>query len=360
MADRDCVSSDIRLLSAGSEAPGPFSLLRLNTKCQNRVDRISGVNTNFLLAVAALLITNSHLENFYPWPLLAGDGLLGNSMFFMVAGLGITLSARRNLRPFGQYYWRRIKRIYPAVLIVVTAFLLIPQRGWNTWGWRTFVANYIWPTPWAFIEFVMVLYVIFYLLLKLNSARVFLWMFFAAFIPFGLSWYLYPQPGSRLALGLLHTSIWWVFWFQMMSLGGYVALRQPHTGSRATGLMALIIIATAVYIVLKILFVTGRVSRFHFFLFPIVALIVYLVAGIAALPSLNSFLTTNATVSAPIKWIGSRTLEIYVLQGFLAYRKDLAQGLAFPINIALFLSILAVLVWVLHRLVAIASPRRQF
>jgi peptidoglycan/LPS O-acetylase OafA/YrhL len=50
------------------------------------------VNTRFLLFIAAVFVVNSHLEAFYPNPVLAGDGLIGYSLFFFVAGLGLALS----------------------------------------------------------------------------------------------------------------------------------------------------------------------------------------------------------------------------------------------------------------------------
>ena len=43
-------------------------------------------NTTAPMAIAAVLIANSHLERFYPHPWVAGDGLLGNALFFFTAG----------------------------------------------------------------------------------------------------------------------------------------------------------------------------------------------------------------------------------------------------------------------------------
>lgn len=310
------------------------------------------MNTRLLLALAAILITNSHLEKFYPWPLLAGDGLLGNSIFFMVAGLGITLSTRNKLRTFPDYYWRRIIRIYPTVLLVVTAFMLIPQRGWSSWDWPTFVTNYVWPTPWAFIEYVMVLYAFFYLLLKLNSARVFLWTLLGAFMPFGICWYLHPQADARLSLGTLHSSIWWVFWFQIMLLGGYLALRErapPHVGR----LFILFGISSAIYLGLKIAFVTGRIAHCHFLLFPVVLLIVYSVAEMAGAESIDHAWKRIPAADSVVRWIGSRTLEIYVIQGFVAYRDDLAKGIPFPANIVVFWLVLLLIAALVHAVVSL-------
>lgn len=313
------------------------------------------INTRLLLALAAVLITNSHLEAFYPTPLLAGDGLLGNSIFFMVAGLGITLSARHGLRSFPRYYWRRIKRIYPTVLLAVTAFIFIPQRGWTNWSWRDAVTNYIWPTPWAFIEFVMVLYVVFYLLLLRASAALFGSLFFLMFVPFGICWYLHPQETARLGLGLLDPSIYWVFFFQMMLLGGYLACRTDAQGRGRLALLFLIL-ACVLYLGFKVLFVTGRIGGFHFLLFPVVQLIVILLVPLTGSDVVHRLLT-SPWFNRPVEWIGTRTLEIYVIQGFLAYRDDLAH-LAFPLNIVAFWAILLLVAALTHALVSLVVRER--
>lgn len=316
------------------------------------------MNTRLLLALAAILITNSHLEKFYPTPLLAGDGLLGNSIFFMVAGLGITLSAKKQLRSFPDYYWRRIIRIYPIVVAAVTIFFLIPATGWRTWSWLQFLQNYFWPTPWAFIEFVMILYVPFYFLLLRPSARVFLSLFAAAYLLFAIAWYLHPQPSPRLSLGTLDLSIYWVYWFQMMLLGGYVATTQRFKSSLSIILISLVA-GSAVYVATKALFVTGRLAHGHYLLFLIVPVLCYGAAELAANKTLDTSITQRPKFAAAIEWIGDHTLEIYVLQGFLAYRDDLATLLPCPLNIVLFCALLAALAGLLHWLVSYIVPERS-
>ena len=54
-------------------------------------------DTTLMRALGALLVANSHLEHFYPFAWLAGDGLVGNSFFFLLAGFGLEQSARRGV-----------------------------------------------------------------------------------------------------------------------------------------------------------------------------------------------------------------------------------------------------------------------
>jgi peptidoglycan/LPS O-acetylase OafA/YrhL len=317
------------------------------------------MNTRLLLAIAALLITNSHLEMFYPSRLLAGDGLLGNAIFFMVAGIGITLSARKKHRPFPEYYWRRIKRIYPTVLVVVTAFMLMPQRGWMKWSWKEFAQNYIYPTPWTFIEFVMVYYLIFYALLRFASRRVFGILFVAGFVVFAICWFYCPQDSDRLILGELHPAIYWTYWFQMMVLGAYLALRdRPITKSLGVAL-GLLIAVFVVYVPVKALFVTGRAAHFHFLLFPLVQIMASALVSVVETPALNAFLKRHPFAALSVNWIGRHTLEIYTVQGFVAHRQDVARLGSFPLNILAFCCVLFVLAWIVHKLARLITRERN-
>lgn len=67
-------------------------------------------DTTLLLAISAAVIVNSHLDCFYPagYAFLAADGLLGNSMFYLLSGYAIeaSLSARRH--GFWGFIGRRI------------------------------------------------------------------------------------------------------------------------------------------------------------------------------------------------------------------------------------------------------------
>src|SRR6266436_2591637 len=88
-------------------------------------------NTLLLQAAAAVLIANSHLEGLYPKSWMAADGFIGNSMFFLLSGYGISLSLKSKPQSFPSYYWRRILRIYPTVWIVQVIFYFLLQSRWK-------------------------------------------------------------------------------------------------------------------------------------------------------------------------------------------------------------------------------------
>lgn len=74
-------------------------------------------STNFLRALAIVLVVNSHMDRFYPPDLtvLATGGMIGNTLFFMLSACGLLVSMRAHPRAFGEWYARRILRIYPSV-----------------------------------------------------------------------------------------------------------------------------------------------------------------------------------------------------------------------------------------------------
>ena len=92
----------------------------------NKKTEISQRNdTNFLRALAIILIINSHMDLFYPVKYLATGGMIGNSIFFMLSSIGLYLSWQKNPQyNFNVWFLRRIRRIYPSVWITIIAISL--------------------------------------------------------------------------------------------------------------------------------------------------------------------------------------------------------------------------------------------
>src|SRR5690242_5605616 len=113
------------------------------------------VDTTLLMAVAALLVANSHLELFYPRAWLAGDGLIGNSLFFFLAGYGLARSESTRSRGFVSWMCRRTIRILPSLLIVMGVFAVLIDREWRSWhGVLAWVSECLWPTRFTFVQMV--------------------------------------------------------------------------------------------------------------------------------------------------------------------------------------------------------------
>src|SRR5689334_7074479 len=116
------------------------------------------LDTTLLMALAALLIANSHLEAFYPRPWLAGDGLIGNSLFFLLSGYGLARSGRFVQRGFGTWFARRLVRIYSTVLLGMFTFAILITGEWRNWTALSWFRELIWPTRFSFVELIMPFY----------------------------------------------------------------------------------------------------------------------------------------------------------------------------------------------------------
>lgn len=84
---------------------------------------------DILKCLAALMITNSHMELLYgDYSMLATGGAIGDVLFFFCSGY--TLFLGRNAR-FDNWYKRRINRIYPTVFAWALVAAVVFGRDMN-------------------------------------------------------------------------------------------------------------------------------------------------------------------------------------------------------------------------------------
>jgi peptidoglycan/LPS O-acetylase OafA/YrhL len=84
------------------------------------------VNEIILLKfIAIILITNSHLNGYYPVSYFSTGGSLGNSIFFLVSAIGLTFSLDKKVINFSSWYKKRFIRIYPTMWLAITVFILV-------------------------------------------------------------------------------------------------------------------------------------------------------------------------------------------------------------------------------------------
>jgi len=65
-------------------------------------------DTQFLRALAILLVINSHLDKYYRIPYIGMGGAIGNSMFFFLSAFGLYLSQQKQSQNFKEWFTRRI------------------------------------------------------------------------------------------------------------------------------------------------------------------------------------------------------------------------------------------------------------
>ena len=119
-------------------------------------------DTSLSMSLGILLVVNSHLEGFHPRPWLAGDGLLGNYIFFFLSGLRISSGQSRHCS-FVRYANQRIMRIYPAVWIATAAHALAAGSAFQT---TSFFHTFVWPTNYTYVAWILPFYAVLFFILR--------------------------------------------------------------------------------------------------------------------------------------------------------------------------------------------------
>jgi hypothetical protein len=179
------------------------------------------LETDVLRVLAILLITNSHLDALYPIPGLASGGALGNSLFFMLSGLGLSLSNKAS--EYGNIFkwiFYRLSRIYPPLWVVlfcqVVFFHLKQPKNIFEYGYHIF-----YPTDFWFISALVCFYVLTYPILRFNMQRWVHCIILVLMIPYFLIYFG--------VLDLHHFSVEskgyfkWIFYYQVMLFGIWLA-----------------------------------------------------------------------------------------------------------------------------------------
>jgi peptidoglycan/LPS O-acetylase OafA/YrhL len=299
------------------------------------------VDTTVLRVLAILLIANSHLEDLYPFRPLAADGLIGNSLFFLLSGLGLALSPRTSGGPFIDWYRRRLSRIYPSLWLTVLVGMVLIQGAGRDWTALDFERILVWPTPYGFLAQIVLFYPAFYLLKAARNPNV------ERVAILGLT-------APYLAVALFHYDLHvlsWIYYLQVMLLGGLLAGRVRER--RGDGKRHLVVLSATmlIYIAVKLGMVTGRIPShlaiLHLLTIPI---LLSLLALCASEPV--QALARHPRLGPVLGLVAGMTLEIYLVHGFIHTWPGVMM-LPFPINLAAF--------WAatlpLARVLSIASDR---
>jgi len=316
-------------------------------------EKPASVNTRFLLAIAAALIVNSHLEAFYPVSYLAGDGLFGYGLFFFIAGIGLGISGMKEQRSFRDYFWRRFARVYPTYWLFRLLFAVLDNDFAKMTPAKAFIA-FIFPTETTFIGPLMVDYAILYFVLRARDPEVIKKAIYAFMLPV-LGLWLYKLPEMHR---LQQMSLNWLFsglmQFQMMLFGAYLGATVGPTRKFRFGWdsVALMVLFPA-YVVMRLGLQRGSVpASFYPVLFALLTAMFYFLFQMAISYELDAILKRVPKLTQLMTWIGVATLELYFVHERFKTANWL-QNIVFPLNIvALWVICLPIAVFVEKRVSA--------
>ena len=306
----------------------------------------------FLRFLAACLITNSHYTGIYPTDIIANGGLLGDVIFFAVSGYCL-YNARGN---FPKWYGKRILRVYPPVIIMTAIYLLL---GAYTYEEHGFLWWFIYPTYYHFVASIILLYIPFYVIMKIDALKKRIPWFMLVIGVADLLVYIFAYDKSYYHIDTVREPMIRILFFESMLLGAWFRQKDDlfRLAKRGGGYYVLEIISTVVlfglYFVSKLLFSRKEswaefqiVNQWILFglLFAIFVLFSHLDGVLEKMPK---------WIKAVIAYISKITLEIYVVQYVLiAYIRSL---LGFPLNWILLTALIITAASILHYVIELCT-----
>lgn len=294
----------------------------------------------FLRAVAACLITNSHYTGIYPTDMLASGGLIGDILFFAVSGWCL-YSIRSSFFP---WYGRRLLRIYPSVIIASAVYLLVGRyflSGRSLWQF------FVYPTEYRFIASIIVLYIPYYFILKVEKLRRNIpWVMLAIAVVYLLiycccydrSTYHIDNVGEPMIRFLFGESMLLGAWFRRKD--------DKFRNAFQWWLIPANVILLVAYFVSKVLFTRMQeIAQLQIInQILIFALLYFLFRLFVGLDS--KFTAICPAIKKVIEFIAKLTLEIYVVQNVLI--TVLRPLFGFPVNWLVITASIIAAAFVLH------------
>jgi len=278
----------------------------------------------FLRALAACFITNAHYTGIYPTDIIANGGLIGDVLFFAVSGYCLC-----NIRmPFLRWYGKRIWRIYPPVLIMTAVYVAAGSYSLtenNALWW------FVYPTYYHFVASIIVLYIPFYICMKMQWLRNHIITVMAGIAVVFFLVYLTVYDRSYYHIDTVREPMIRFLFFESMLLGAWFRQndRKLRNNFRAWYPFATVGMF-GVYFASKLLF-SHRQSLCQFQILNQLAIFALLVLMLMTFAGLDSVLEKlPKLIKTVIGFISSITLEIYVVQYVLI---DLIRPVGhFPVN----------------------------
>lgn len=170
--------------------------------------------------MAVLLIINSHADIMYTkYQMLATGGAIGDCLFLFCSGFTLLLGGGKI--GFGNYYKRRISRIYPSVFAAVLFVALLN---------RNLSVRFLELLGGEFIIAIMLYYILLYFIREYAINRLGWILGFVAIISFIVYLVWFPNKYEVSSKGIYGTTTLyrWIPYFDAMLIGAIVGMRREE------------------------------------------------------------------------------------------------------------------------------------
>lgn len=297
-------------------------------------------DTTFLLCICTWLIVNSHLKMFHPYSWMGFDGLLANSLFYFLSGYGIQRSLDSRATPFIPFILRRMKRLYPSVIIVTTFFVITGIHNFYFQDILQVFKFFIWPTPYTYIGMIVIYYCFLWIFSHFRSKYMVISMIFSLISFFTIVYYDLDRISDigSLTLGNLPATLWFSYFWVATAMGALFSRANIQSISNISRIV-ICCIFVGMYLIIKFIIV---VLKINIWIYPILFIIVLLICfasaatfcdrdfnrRIRAIPILGAFFALSAGLS----------LQIYLVHEPLVH-VPILMNIMWPLNILILASI---------------------
>ena len=305
-----------------------------------------------LRAMAAVVITNAHYEDIYPLSIIANGGLLGDVLFFAISGFCLYMPKQ----PILTWYGKRLQRIYIPVWIITIIYLILGFYIASTP--KRYFELLIYPTYYHFIASLLILYVIYYAIMRLinwlktdNSKA--LWMVLVLLLLIHFVIYCTVYDRSYYHIDSVYEPMIRLLFLEAMVMG---ALARENSDKlilkfRAKLVIGIILVAPAYFLSKLALTKYTQLAVFQIgnqiILLILLALIFVVIGGLE-----KKIIKIPKKIYWIINYIASITLEIYLVQYALIPRLNIGR---FPINFVIVTCAILAVASLLHLISNIVS-----
>ncbi len=282
---------------------------------------------NWLRAIAAVLITNSHFGDVWPISQMAVGGLLGNVIFFAVSGFCLF----KIKEGFGKWLLKRIVRVLPVMIaftLLTVLFGLYPLNDWQD-AFKLFV----FPTNYIFLVWLMLLYPVYYAVAYFsgkykNFLKITVIVTFVSFVVV----YLFYIDKSVYSIDNVSNPFILFVYFLSMLIGGFFN-KYYERFERLKPINLILLVASLVaYFGTKIVFssVQRLVGLQIVNQFTLLIALFYTFAVFVGLERKLKNIPSTKLVGGGVNFLAKITLHVYLVQ-FVVLAKF--SSLVFPLNL---------------------------
>ena len=277
-----------------------------------------------LRALAACLITNAHYTGVYPTDIIANGGLVGDVLFFAVSGYCLY-----NIKvSFPKWYGKRLVGCYLRVLLITALYMAL---GFYSLSEHSFAWWYIYPTYYHFVASIIILYIPYYIIIKIPQLRKRIPLIMLGIFVVYLVVYIFIYDKSYYHIDTVREPMIRFLFMESMLLGAWFRQNDAKIRNQLKWYLPVILVVTVImYFASKLLF--ARVEAIsalqiinQVLIFVLLYFILRVFAGLDE--KLNRF---PKIIKNILGYLAQITLEIYVVQYVII--EQLRSVFGFPLN----------------------------